>query len=292
MNARFTRWLYVPLLVWGFQAVAQNSGSGFVIPRTNSQATIQQTIASTSIEVNYNRPNKKNRKIFGGLVPYDQVWRTGSDEATKIYFSSEVSLEGYKIDSGKYELFTIPGENTWEIILQESNNQWGSYSYDKKNDFVRFSVTPGYSSNEVETFTIGIDNVKSNKGIIKISWDHIIVPIEVTIDLQATVVPKLEKALLLEGRKPYFNAAMFYYENDLDINRAAELIALALKDNPGHIGILYRQALILKKKGDIKEAIAASEESLQEAQNANPELRDEYTKLNKALLEELKTAGK
>ena len=262
----------------------------FIIPRTNSRATITQTIASTQIEVTYNRPNKKGRVIFGNLVPYGQVWRTGSDEATKVHFSTPLMLEGNEIDSGRYELFTIPGRNKWEVILQQSKNQWGSYRYDPENDVARFSVNPVTSDKIIETFTISVDRIGSDSGILNLAWDDVIVPIGIKVDLKTTVVPDLEKALLKEGRRPYFQAAMFYYENDLDINRAAELMVLALKQNPGHIGMLYRQALILKKKGDLAEAKQAAEQSLAGAQNMGSELKAEYIKLNKALLEELKTS--
>jgi len=288
MNKRILRQCLGVMLFLGILIPCIGQDTNFIIPRTNSKAIISQTIASTQIEITYNRPNKKNRQVFGDLVPYDKLWRTGSDEATKIYFSTPVSLAGNKIDSGRYELFTIPGKDKWEVILQKASNQWGSYGYDDKNDVMRFPITPVISDKEIETFTMSVDEIGSDHGTLNIAWDRVIVPIDITIDLRETVVPKLEKALLKDGRRPYFNAAMFYYENDLDINRAAELMALALEQNPGHIGMLYRQALILRKKGDIDEAIMSAEKSYEGAQSAGPELKAEYTKLNKALLEDLK----
>jgi hypothetical protein len=271
-----------------FPAAAQTDKGNFIIPKTNSRSTAVQTIAATKIEISYNRPNKRGREIFGKLVPFGQVWRTGSDEATELYFSIALKLAGNTIDSGRYELFTIPGKDKWEIILQKNKNQWGSYRYDAANDVARFSVTPAAANKITETFTISIDQVGSDNGVLNICWDNVVVPIEIKIDLRATVVPGLEKALSAAGRRPYFNAAMFYFENDIDINRAAELMSLALEQNPGHIGMLYRQALILKRKGDIKEAIQAAENSLAGAQKADAELKAEYTGLNTALLEELK----
>lgn len=267
---------------------AQNAAGNFIIPKTNSKATVTQTIAATQIEISYNRPNKRGREIFGNLVPFGKVWRTGSDAATELYFSTPLRLAGNAIDSGRYELFTIPGKNKWEIILQKNKNQWGSYKYNAENDAARFSVIPVKAGKTFETFTIAIDQVGSANGVLNISWDDVVVPIEITIDLKTTVIPGLEKSLLKQDRPPYFHAAMFYFENDLDINRAAELMSLALKQSPGHIGMLYRQGLILKRKGDIKEAIQAAEQSLAGAQKADPELKAEYTRLNTALLAELK----
>ncbi|MCF8239048.1 MAG: DUF2911 domain-containing protein [Saprospiraceae bacterium] len=266
---------------------AQRDPGEFVVPRTNSQATLEQTIASTIIQIKYNRPNKRGREIFGDLVPYGHIWRTGSDEATELYFSTPVTLAGTLVDSGRYELFTIPGPDTWEIILQQSLHQWGSYLYQADNDVARFSVVPVNTDRIKETFTMSIDQVGADHGTLQISWDRTVVPIEIKIDLKETVIPQLEEVLSQEGRRPYFQAAMFYYENQLDITRASELIALALEKNPDHIGMLYRQGVILKRKGDIKDAIHAADRSLAGAQEADPELKAEYIRLNTALLNEL-----
>jgi hypothetical protein len=262
--------------------------SSFEVPATNSPAKTQQRIAATDIEVAYNRPNMKGRTIFGDLVPYGQVWRTGSDASTKIYFSTAVSLNGHLLDSGKYELFTIPGKTEWTIILQQSKSQWGSYSYKPDLDVLRFTTKPELLKQSVETFTISFDKITSRSAEISLSWDKTRVPVQVTIDLNKTVVPMIEASLLSDERKPYFRAAMFYFENDLDINRAAELMGLAIKGNPTHLGMLYRHALILERKGNKKEAIEASEKSLQLAQSAPEELKTEYTKLNTALLARLR----
>lgn len=259
----------------------------FIIPTTNSKATINQTIASTEIEVIYHRPNKKGREIFGQLVPYGQVWRTGADAATEIHFSTPVSIEGKSLDSGKYELFSIPDKDSWQFIFQKYQGQWGSYSYNRDNNAAIVTVKPMKTSNSIETFTISIDNVTSNSGELTIAWDHVIVSAKIKVDLRKTVVPQLEALLKQEGRKPYFQAAMFYYENDIDINRAAELMSLALEPRPDHIGMLYRYALILERKGDISAAKAAAEKSLAGAQNAGDELKNEYIKLNTVLLDRL-----
>lgn len=259
----------------------------FTIPSTNSHATLTQTIAATTIEISYNRPNTRGRDVFGSVVPYGKVWRTGSDATTKIHFDTPVLLEGNHVDSGRYELFTVPGRNQWEIRLQKASNQWGSYKYDPGKDLLMFSVTAQSSKTVTETFTISIDNVASSSALLQIAWDDVVVPIRIDVDLMATVVPGLERALQQEGRRPYFHAAMFYYENDIDIDRAAELMELALEQNPGHIGMLYRQALILEKKGDMAGAKKAAEASLAGARMVDGELKEEYTRLNTAFLKQL-----
>ncbi len=264
------------------QTVAPN----FEVPPTNPKAVVQQKLAATDIDVVYSRPSVKGRTIFGELVPYDEVWRTGSDASTKISFSTPVMINGQPLDSGTYELFTIPGLSNWTVIFQTNNSQWGSYSYNQSNDVMRTKVKPEIQGDITESFTIGFENVTANDLTLAISWEDVKVPVPISVDLKETVVPQIEALLKQEeGRKPFFLAAMFYFENDLDINRAAELMAKALEQNPNHLGMLYRQALILEKKGEIREAIEASELSLKLAKtNAPPELRDEYMKLNESLL--------
>jgi Protein of unknown function (DUF2911) len=269
-------------------ALIGQSPSTFQLPTTNPRAVVRQAIAATEVEVTYGRPRVKGRTIFGALVPYDQVWRTGSDAATRIRFSTPVSIEGVPVGEGDYELFTIPGEKEWVVILQPARSQWGSYSYDPANDAARVTVQPLALHDRVESFTIGFDDVTTNAAILAIAWDRIRVPVRLTVDVRATVVPQLEAALQADGKRPYFLGAMFYYENDLDLDRAAELIALALESQPNHVGMLYRQALILDKKGDRDGAIAAAERSLAAAADQNPELRDEYIRLNTALLSRLR----
>lgn len=262
--------------------------SSFEVPTTNSRAVVQQRVAATDIEIKYHRPNVKGRDIFGDLVPFGRVWRTGADAATTISFSTPVIVEGTQVDAGTYEVFTIPGKNSWTVIFQSALGQWGSYSYDPVHDALRTQVTPVTLRDHVETFTISIDDVGANDAILNISWERVRVPLQIGIDIETTVLPGLEAALQADGPRPYFRAAMFYFDNDLDIDRAAELVALAVQQSPGHIGMLYRQALILERKGDVEGAIAAAEASLAGAQEAGDELKIEYTKLNTALLDRLR----
>jgi hypothetical protein len=197
-------------------------------------------------------------------------------------------LNGVNIDAGSYELFTIPNEEEWTVILHANRSQWGSYSYDASNDVARIRAVPERLASAVESFTISLEEVTNSRATLNIAWDRVRVPVDIQIDVRATVVPRLEEALRSDGKRPYFQAAMFYYENDLDIDRAAELIGLAVAAAPTHIGMLYRQALILAAKGDPLGAIQAAERSLAGAANEGRELREEYTRLNTNLLEKLR----
>ena len=270
------------------QSMGQQQTRDFRMPTTNPRATVTQWIASTKVEVDYHRPRVRGRQIFGALVPWGQVWRTGSDNATRISFSTPITLNGVELGAGTYELFTIPGESEWTIIVHADQSQWGSYSYDPDNDVARFTVRPERLDAPAESFTIGFDEVGTSSANLHIDWERTRVPIRLEVDVEATVVPRMEELLRTSERPPYFLAAMFYFENGLDLERASELMELALEQAPGHIGMLHRHALILAAKGDTTRAIAVAEESLAGARGAAPELREEYTRLNNALLERLR----
>jgi len=259
-----------------------------VVPVTNPPGSLKQRVGATDIEVSYNRPSVKGRKIFGELVRYGQVWRTGSDSATKITFGTAVKVNGADVPAGAYELFTIPGESEWTVIIHQNKSQWGSYSYDAANDVARVTAKPAALSEPVETFTIGVGDLTAASATLNILWEKTRVPVTITVDVVGLVMPQIAAAMQAEGRKPYFTAAMFYYENNLDLDQAAAWMNAAIAERPGHIGMLHRLALILAKKGDKPGALAAARQSLDGAQKVGPELRDEYTRLNTALIEKLK----
>lgn len=258
------------------------------IPPTNPRATVKQFIGPTEVEITYARPGVKGREVFGKLVPFDQVWRTGADNATKIRFSTEVTLGGTKVPAGTYELFSVPGRSEWTVIIATNRQIWGSYAYHDSNAVARARVKPTTLPQPVETFTLDVSDLTTRSGNLNITWDRTRVSVPIEVDVAGIMRPHIEAAMKAEGRKPYFLAAMFYYENGLDINKAAEWITAAVAEQPTHIGILHRQALILAQKGDTAGALAAAQKSYDGAQSAGPELKAEYTRLNSALMDRLR----
>ncbi|GMV04016.1 MAG: hypothetical protein AMXMBFR53_02970 [Gemmatimonadota bacterium] len=267
-------------------AAAGAQDATFAIPTTNPPAVVEQRVAATDVRISYHRPRVKGREIFGALVPWGRVWRTGSDNATRISFSRAVSLNGVPVPAGAYELFTIPGPEAWTVIVHQDRSQWGSYAYDPAYDVARISAVPVRLDAPVESFTLSLDDVRGDGATLNISWDRTRVPVALTVDV-AALVDEVEAELRRAERPPYFLAAMFYWENALDLARAAELMGLAVEQSPRHMGILHRQALILADLGDTEGALRAARRSLEEAAAAMPELRDEYTRLNDALIRRL-----
>jgi hypothetical protein len=271
---------------------AQNAAPKVKFPEASPPASLKQQIGITDIEISYNRPSMKGRKIFGGLVPYGEVWRTGANNAPRLTLSTPVKIEGTEIPAGTYELFTIPGENEWTIIVHQNKSQWGTYSYDKANDVARVTVKPQSTPRATETFAITFNDLTNDGATLNLYWENVRVPVKFTVDTVGMVVPQIEAALKEQAQPNpmfLFSAAMFYYENNLDLNKALEWMNAAIAARPGQMWMIYRKGLILAKMGDKAGAKAAAEESIALSEKApSPALRDEYIRLNKALLESLK----
>ncbi len=257
-------------------------------PAASPAATLKQRVGVTDIEVSYSRPGIKGREIFGGLVPYDRVWRTGANTATKISFSTAVKLNGTPVPAGTYELFTIPGKSEWTVIIHKDMSEWGSYSYDEKNDVARIKATPVPNPYTVESFTIGTGDLRDDSATLYFVWEKTRVPVKVEVDTVGMLVPQIKAVMAGEGKKPYFPAAMFYYENNFDLKQAAAWMDAAIAEQPGQFWMIYRKGLIHAKMGDKAGALAAAHESLELTAKQTGEIKDEYTRLNNALIASLK----
>jgi len=254
-------------------------------PAPSPACTIKQRVGLTDIEIAYSRPSMKGRQVFGSLVPYGAVWRTGANNATKISFSTAVKLNGTDIAAGAYALYTIPGENEWTIILNKGVGQSGT-QYDQAADVARFKATPvKLSDTTIDTFTIEFNHVRDESAVITLVWEQTVVPVKVELDLASKLVPQIEEAMsATEGRKPYYQAAMFYYDHDQDLKKASQWVDAAIAEREAHY-IVYLKAKILAKLGDKQGAIAAAKRSTELAIKAKD---TGYVKMNEDLITSLK----
>jgi len=257
-------------------------------PQASPLASVKERVGVTAVSIDYSRPSARERKIFGGLVPYGDVWRTGANAATKITFSTDVKLGGAVVPAGSYALFTIPGPSDWTVILSKVvDDQWGSYAYNQKDDQARVKVKTVAMAEPMETMTISLQDMHAGKANLVIAWEKTKVPIELDTDVVGKIKPQIEAAMAGSGEKPYFAAAMFYYENDLDMALAKEWIEAAAKKQPDAVWIVYRKGLILKKAGDKEGAMAAAKQARELASKADGELKAEYTRLSENLIASL-----
>lgn len=272
---------------------AQAPAPKLAFPDASPAATVKQRVGLTDIEITYNRPGMKGRTVFGGLVPYGEVWRTGANTATKITFSTAVKLNGTAVPAGTYELFTIPSPTEWTVIIHKNMSQWGAYAYDMKNDVARVTAKPAASMmNSVESFSIGFSDLHNDSAMLNISWEKTRVSVKLDVDVVGQLVPQIEAVMAsAEPKKPYFASAMFYCDNNLDLKKAAAWMDAAIAERPNQMWMIYRKGLILAKMGDKAGALAAAQQSLDlvKSDDKSPaSLKDEYTRLNNALIASLK----
>ena len=254
------------------------------LPPASSTSTIIQGLGIKNIILTYQRPNVKERQIFGDLVPYNEVWRTGANNIPTITFDEDVTINGNHVPAGTYGIFTIPNKTEWTVILSKNPKQWGAYQYKQEDDFLRFKVKPQKLANKVESFTMGFEEVTTTSTILSLAWEKTKVSFSITTDQSKEIMESIDHAMQGE-RKPYFQAAQYYYSTNLDINKAAEWIKLADEGNTAAPHIKYWKSLILNKAGDKVGARKSAEEGIEMAKKAN---NGEYVKLNTQALKEAK----
>jgi len=257
------------------------------IPQASPTETLKVRVGVADIGIVYSRPSAKGRVMLGGNNPYGVVWRTGANSATRITFGAPVTLQGSPVAAGTYELFTIPGADKWTIILQKAGDQWGAYAYDPKNDVLRVTAKPVALSEPVETFTMDVGDIRPDSATLNLSWERTRVPVAIGVDVVGVLVPKIEAAMAAPGKKPYDQAALFYLDHHLDLDKALAWIDAARAEQPDMFYFEYHKARILAAKGDKAGAEASARRSIELAANAGP-AKDEYLRLNEALIASLK----
>lgn len=277
--------VFAPIVFFAFTSCAQSPKLEF--PAPSPACTLKQRVGLTDIEIVYSRPGAKGRPIFGGLLPYGEVWRTGANQATKITFSTPVKFNGADVPAGTYALFTIPGENEWTVILNKAPaQQWGAYQYNQTNDLVRVKTTPVNLAEHVETFTIELNDIRDESATLDLIWEHTVVPVKIEIGLTSKLVPQIEDVMAAPGdRKPYYQAAMFYYDHGQDLQKAKKWGDAAIAEREAFY-IVHLKAKILAKLGDKEGAIAAAKRSTELAIKAEGP-KSGYVMMNDALIASL-----
>lgn len=250
--------MYKGLLIGALLVAATSTFAQVETPRPSPKSSLMQNVGITEITINYSRPGVKGRAIWGALVPYDKVWRTGANEATTIQFSSDVWINGNKLSKGLYSLHTIPGAAEWTIIFNSVAEQWGSYSYDAAKDTLRVTAKPE-AGDFREWLTFEIPEMTTDTAKITLRWEKIVVPF--TVDTKSTerTMAQLRTAMSPDWRTPYM-AANFAFENKGAATDAemSSWVEQSLKTNP-NIANLYLRARLAERAGNKADAIKYGE---------------------------------
>jgi len=262
-----------------------NSTSAQVkLPAASPTQTIKQDFGMGSIELTYSRPGAKGRNVFLDLAPYGKMWRTGANAPTKLNFTDPVEIGGKKLDSGTYVLYTIPNDESWEVIINKGLKNWGIDGYKETEDVVRFKVPAIKLKSKIETFTMQFANVKGDSCELLLTWDKREIAIPITADINDKVKAQIEAAMLTD-KKPYWQAAQFYFEYEKNLSKALENISKATEENPKAYYMFLYKARIQKEMGNKAGALESSKASLFLAKEAK---NDDYVRMNEKLQKDLK----
>ena len=253
---------------------------GIKTPAPSPTQTLKQDFALSSIEINYSRPAAKGRKVFGDLVPFGKIWRTGANGATKITFGEDVKVGGIPVKSGSYAIYSVPNANEWEIIINKGANNSGLTGYKTEDDVARFKVKPMQLSMNIESFTIMLGNLTASSASVQILWENTAVEFPVVADIDSKIMAQINTAMTVDSR-PYFQAASYYFDNGKDINKALEWANKAVEAQPTAFWVLHLKAKVQAKAGDKAGARATDMKSIELAKEAK---NDDYVVLNQKLI--------
>ena len=237
-------------------------------PNASPRSNISQIIGLVSVNLDYSRPSKKSREIFGALVPYNKIWRTGANNPTTISFSDYVKINNQLISAGEYHLYSVPTESTLDLVIYEKTDAWGSLpTFDKSKVIARVSSDFIDLSNIVETFTISFENISNNGSTLNIMWDNKLAIYNIDALTKDKMINNINYVM---NNNPssgdYSRAAMYYFEEDIDIEKAMEWINKAYKDSDNlRYWHLRYKALIYEKAGKLNKALEYAESGYKRA---------------------------
>jgi hypothetical protein len=253
------------------------------MPAPSPTQFIRQDFGLSSIELTYSRPSLKGRKIIGVVEPWNVVWRTGANGATRIRFNDPVEIQGQKVDSGTYALYTIPQKNgEWSFILNKGVHNSGVTGYTESDDVLRVKVKATKNPSKIETLTMQFADIRSESCALMIKWEDFSLQIPIEVHITDKIRAQVEKGLASD-KKPYWQAAQFYNEYDHNRPKALEMINAAIAGSKPAFYMVYYKAKLQMDMGDKKGAIASAKQSLdlsKEAQN------DTYVLMNEKLIKQ------
>ena len=254
-------------------------------PQPSPTGKMEQVVGLTNVSLEYSRPAMRGRTIFGNLVPYGKLWRTGANKNTSITFSDDVIVDGQTLKAGSYAIFTTPNAESWDVVFYSDTNNWGTpQKWDDAKVAAKTSVKVYPLPMNIESFTMSFDDLTNNSGVLGIMWEKVYVGVKFEVPTDKTVNTAINKVMNGPAANDYYAAAVYYSNSGKDINKAKEWMekAMSMSETPRYWQ-LRQQSLIYAKAGDKKAAIATAKKSLAGAETAG---NADYVKMNKDSLAE------
>ncbi len=249
-------------------------------PAPSPFSKVKQTVGLTDVKLEYSRPSMRDRTIFGGLVPYGKVWRTGANARTKITFSDDVTIGGTSVKAGSYAILTIPEATKWDVIFYTDHESGGAPTeLDETKVAARVTVDVYPMEMDIQSFTISFDDLTSSSAVIGMLWERAYVGVKFEVPTDKAVMTSIDKVMKGPGFGDYYAAASYFLSEGKDINKAKKWIdkAMAMNDNP-RFWQLRQQSLIYAAAGDKAGAVELAKKSLAASEKAG---NADYIKMNK-----------
>ena len=255
-------------------------------PQPSPLGMVSQRVGLTDVAIEYSRPGVKGRTIFGDLVAFGKTWRTGANSNTKVTFSSDVTIDGQTLKAGSYGLYSVPNKDSWEVMFYtESDKNGVPGDWDDSKVAAKTTVNVQAFPINVETLTISINDVTSTTAVLGILWEKTYVAVTFEVPTDEMVSETIDAVMAATPKAgDYYNAAIYYNQQDKDIKKANEWMekAMSMTEKPA-FWQLRQQSLIYAKMGDSEKAIAVAEKSLELSKEAGNEA---YIKMNTESLSE------
>lgn len=266
-------------ILFVFVSCALTANAQIKTPQPSPTSKIEQVVGLTDVTVEYSRPGMRGRTIFGDLVPYGQVWRTGANANTKITFSDNVTVDGKELKKGTYAIYTIPGEKSWEVIFYSDSNNWGTpQKWDESKVAAKTTVEVLQMPMKIETFTITFDDLATGSAVLGMLWENVYAGVKFEVPTDAITTKSIETVMAGPSSNDYFQAATYYHTEGKDLKQALAWMQKATAGENPPFWYLRRMSLIQADLGDKKGAIATAQKSLAAAEKAN---NADYIKMNK-----------
>lgn len=251
------------------------------MPAPSPLQTVTQKFGLGEISIEYSRPSVKGRTIFGDIVPYGKIWRTGANATTKITFTDDVKVEGKDVKAGTYGLYSIPNKDTWEIMLYKDLTLNGNVAdYKTENEVARFKVKAAKMPMKIESLMINIADITATEATVALLWENTAVSFKITTDIDARVMQSIDESM--KSDKPeYFRAAGYYFDNKKDLKQALTWVDKAVAENPKAFYMFYLKAKIEYALKDKAAGKASAEKSIELAKEAK---NDDYVALGTKLI--------
>ena len=248
-------------------------------PAPSPASKVEQMVGLTKVMVDYSRPSAKGRTIFGGLVPYNELWRTGANGSTDVEFSDAVTFGGVEVPAGKYALYTYPNVGSWKVMLYSDTEIWGGPGddFDPSKVVAEVEAKTEQLTNHVESFTIGFDELRNSSAHLTIAWENTMVSVPVTVNTRSAVQASIDKVFAGPSANDYHAAASYYFEEEMNLEQAHEWSSKAVELNPNAFWMMKVKSEIEAKLGKYEMAIATAKQSKALAQTAG---NDQYVGYN------------